>query len=362
VAVEVTVALVGEPSRTWENPDGGDIGLRHPDDWRIPYRERPKVVLEVPEAETLGAVLRRAGREFGMPRIPWNDEEFDPPFVSFYREDRDPNFGSLQREIALVDDDGRVRWTHDWHHEPISELIRAGEAGVLNGDPRRPYLICQPPIGNGLLVDWPTLVELWKLWWDIANKVGILAGLWMLWETKSRRLKRREGPTPTDSPTIVEGRYAEWQANGGRPDNFVDFLGQRPWHVQDLADALGCTPEQAEALLIGFGHERNSAGLWVPGASEAAQLLRDNAKFVMHAGMTTRRDDVEEVLRQRAEHFQRTGSAPPLDWKELRWLREDHSRLPSYDEPTTTFRERLSVVLQYRAASALHRIRRRLDR
>lgn len=353
----MTVAVVGDPGRVWAG------GLRYPDDWQVPYDQREKLTFEVEETDALGAVLRRALQALDVPGPPSpGGGAFDPAFIGFYSAHRQDDFGRLQPEVTLLDERNRVRWTGRWLDEPMSEFLRAGDAGVLDGDPRRPYLILQPGIGNGVLVDWQTLVELWKLWWDVADKAAILGGLWALWEGASRRLKNRQGPTPPESPEIVSGLYANWQANGGRPDNFLHFLGQRPWPLDDLAEALGCTREQAEALLIGFGHERNSAGLWVPGTSEAARLIRDNAEFVIQAGMTTRLDAVEDTLRNRAKRFQRTGEAPPLDWTKIGDLPPDLSRLSSDETPPTTLSERLSVVFRYRAASALHRIRRKLSR
>ena len=348
-----TVALVG--SRTnWQ------AGLDHPHDWQIPYGERPKVEVEADENEPLRAVLRRAASAFEIEPIP-SDEGFDPwtwddpAFIAFYHPERDAEFGQLRHEVTLLDENGHVRWTFDWLDEPVREYLKAGEAGILDGDPRRPYLLLQPGIGNGILVDWPTFIELWRLWWDIADKAAIVGGLLAL-----REYLRRKPTVADDAPGVTESHYADWERNGARPDNFAAFLGQRPWHLEDLADAIGSTPAEAEALLIGFGHERNSAGLWVPGTSEPAKLLRGQAEFIIHAGMTTRRDAVEQVLRERLEGLERDGSTPPLDWSELGDLPEDLSRLPVVEQPPPLerLRENIEVVLRYRASSALHRLRR----
>ena len=241
MSVKLTVAVVGSPETTWEG------GLVHPDDWDVPYAERAKVEIDVPEDTPLGHALQAAAVELGVPGPPWEpNKAYRPAFVAFYREDRDRDFGRLRSEVSLLDEDGRVRWTHSWRDELISEYLCAGNAEVLDGDPRRPYLVLQPEIGNGVLADFPTFVELWKLWWEIANKVAIVAGIYAAWDLLKRKPRPRK---PTDSPEIVEGHYAEWKRNGGRPDNLLDFLGQRPWHEEDLAHALGCTSDEAEALL-----------------------------------------------------------------------------------------------------------------
>jgi hypothetical protein len=354
VSVKLTVAVVGSPEATWEG------GLVHPDDWDVPYAARAKVEIEVPEGTPLGYALQKAATELGVPGPPWEPTtRYRPAFIAFYREDRDRDFGRLRSEVSLLNEDGRARWTHSWRDERMSEYIRAGDAGVLDGDPRRPYLILQPEIGNGILADFPTFVELWKLWWDIANKAAIAAGIYAGWDLLKRKCGSRK---PTESPQIMEGRYAEWKRNGSRPDNLLELLGQRPWHEEDLANLLGCTSDEAEALMLGLGYETNSAGLWVVGQSEQAKLLQGNAEFVVHAGMTTRTDAMERVLRGRAEHFRDTGKAAPLDWTELRDLTHDMSRMElseDYELPDVeqSLRDRIEVVLRYRPASALFRLR-----
>lgn len=354
MSVNLTVAVVGSPETTW----GG--GLVHPYDWEVPYAERAKVEIEVSEDTPLGYALQKAAAELGVPGPPWESTApYRPAFIAFYREDRDRDFGQLRSEVSLLDEHGRARWTHSWRDEAISEYIRAGDAGVLDGDPRRPYLVLQPEIGNGILADFPTFVELWKLWWDIADKVAIAAGIYAGWDLiKGKRGARK----PTKSPEIVEGLYAEWKRNGGRPDNLLVLLGQRPWHEEDLANVLGCTSDEAEALMLGLGYETNSVGLWVLGQSEQAKLVQGNAEFIIHAGMTSRTDAMERVLRERAEHFRDAGKAVPLDWTELRDLPHDMSRMKlseGYELPDVeqSLRDRIEVVLRYRAASALFRLR-----
>jgi hypothetical protein len=333
-------------------------GVDYPADWEISYGDRPKVEIEAGERERFGDVLARAAKALRVSPAPVRGGPYpweDPPFIGFYRGDDERDFGGLEREITLLDEDGRVRWTWDWINEPVGEILRAGDAGLIVGDARRPYLILQPGIGNGVPVDWPTFLELWRLWWDIADKVVITAAL----IEGTRRALTKVRRDPHQLPDIVESRYAQWQTNGGRPDNLASLLGQRPWHAADLAERLGCTIEEAEALLIGFGHERSTSGLWTPGESQEAQLLRDNIAFIVHAGMTTRVDAVEDVLRARAEALANDGMAPRLDWADFADLPQDTSRLPHYEPPPDeSLQEDLEVVSRYRLSSVLHRLRR----
>lgn len=359
MTVELTIAVVGDLAALSADAEGAIGGLSD-EDLRTPYVDRRIVALEVEPSETLGAVLREAARTAGAQLPPWASwDSWVPAFISFYSAKRDPDLGWLRHEVTLLDPHERVRWTFAWADEPVGEFLRASDAGVLDGDARKPYLLLQPPMGNGIITDFPTFVELWRLWWDIADKVGILGGLWAIWKGVSPRLRRDSVPTPVDTPDLIEGLYRGWIDNGARPDNLVAFLGQRPWHLQDLAQMLDCTPAQAQALLLGFGHERNDSGLWVPGDSAPAQLLQGSAEFVIHAGMTTTRDAIERVLRERAERYASTGTTAPLDWTQMGDLPFDDRRLGprSGQRSDVELRERLELVLRYRAASVLHRVR-----
>jgi hypothetical protein len=367
--LQVVVAVVGEAHRVWSDPEGGYGGLRHPEDWQVSYADRRKVEISVTPSATLGEVLRATSSQIGAGSYNTGDKRavFEPAFISFYSDERSDDIGFLNREITLLDEQGRVRWTWDWLNEPLSELLRAAEAGVLDGDPLRPYLLLQPGIGNGIAADFPTFVELWKLWWDVADKAAILTGLILGGrELKSRLARSGKDAGPEKSPDVIASHYAEWAENGARADNITAFLGRRPWHLADVAQLIGCTEAEAQAFLLGLGYERSSSGLWRLGESEPARLIQGSAEFVLNAGMTTRVDAMETVLRERAEAFGRTGKATPLDWEELSQLPSDDSRLEGIGlgdyNPPLTMMDKISVVLRYRASSALYRLQHRHKR
>lgn len=352
MSVTITVALAGDPS-DWL------AGLRHPEDFDLPYSERPKVIIEADEGEPYGNVLVRAAQAFDIKAVEgdWGTSEFSgPTFIGFFHGDEHEGIKSFGHEVALLDADGHIRWTWEWQAEAVAEYLRAGDAGVLDGDPRRPYLITQPPIGNGVVPTFHAFIELLPYVWialDFASRVEGAAGLWDRFKSAYRERGK-------DAEKVIESHFPQWEANNGRPDNLAALLGSRPWHPADLADVLDCTEGEAEAMLIGFGHERNTAGLWVPGESEGAKLVRDNIDFIMHAGMTVRTDAVEQVIKERSEEFARTGEAPQLDWAKLSELPHDLSRLPGYEPPPDeTLTEDDEVVRRYSLSSLLHRFRRR---
>ncbi len=316
--LKITVALAGDPETALVQSEGSILGMRHPEDFEQPYEARLKVEIDAEVSDTLRTVLGRAAEAFGVRAKTWSPDPMESvAFVDFHRDGEAP---SLRSELALVDEQGRVRFTHRWKEVTYRELLAAEEAGTLAGDPRRPYLLLQPGIGNGLMVDWQTLVVAWVVFWEILDKTDITLSLGERAKRALEKLRGRGG----DAPAVLEGLYAGWQERGGRVDNIDALLGQRPWHLQDLADLLGCSTGQAEAFLLGAGYAASpQTGLWSRGQDEVAQLLHGNLEFVIHMAMTTRRDAVERVLRDRLERLLETGEAPPLDWQDLADLPDD---------------------------------------
>jgi hypothetical protein len=320
VAVTVTVAVAGDP-KTALVADGESVfGMRDPEDFEQPYDERPTVEVTGEETDTVGEVLRRAADEAGVVFPDWSDSGVLPgvPFVDFYREGHYP---TLRRELALIDSDGRLCFVWKWQEVTYRELLDAADAGLIQGDPRRPYLLFQPGIGNGLLVDWQTLVTAWIAFWYVLDKIDIALGVG---ERAKKALDTLRGRT-REAPQVLEGLYAEWQERGARPDNLDELLGERPWHLDDLADLLGCTVDQAEAFLLGAGYAAShQTGLYSRAADAEAELLHGNLEFVIQTAMTARRDAIDDVLRRRLERFLEAGNAPPLDWQgELSSLPDD---------------------------------------
>lgn len=306
----LTVALVGDPRSTFQSEAANDL--------RTPYFDRPKVEFTAQEDDTLGGVLRRAAAEL-MPDTPWSGAFFD-----FYREGVEPR---LRHELYLLDDQGRVRSTWEWMDVPMRELLRAADAGVLDGDPRRPYLVNNAPEGNGLLPDWPTFVELLKLWWMVAVGVATTGGVWQFFRFVGEALAKR-GP---ESVEVVESHATDWSARGLRPDRLLALLGTRPWHEADLADLLGCTQGEAAALLTGLGYTARREGLWVPADDEGSRLLRGNLDLILAASMTTKTAALEDEFRTRLENLRETGRAQPVDWNRVDKMPHDTSRLPAPD-------------------------------
>ena len=136
-----------------------------------------------------------------------------------------------------------------------------------------------------------------------------------------RRLQRREA---TSSTPLATSRIPAWSARtassshkwdqrGAYPHSFREFLQGRSWEAATLARLLGCTAEEAAAVLgvYGFAYEEGE-GLWHPQGDDAARLLD---VITMEAVRDLHEDEDParqlEEFRERVETLLRTGEPPP---------------------------------------------------
>jgi hypothetical protein len=212
--------------------------------------------------------------------------------------------------IRLVDGVGKPSWAVPWHVVRYDELMAASDAGLIEGDPLRPYFWPVIPQGDavGVLLD-PTL--LWLLQRNYAfilehaagGAIGTAAGLVVkeAWE----RLKRSHDvrhPEPNEFGGAPE--LPRWSERLARPDDFLPILVKREPTTEEAADILGCPLPEAEAVMWGLGFALDpSDGRWRNGGDEAAALIATDL-----------------------ESAQRTGALPPDLAKEA--LREERGRMP----------------------------------
>lgn len=301
VAEAVTVALVGDPKR-W-----GDEFV--PEAGRKPWDERLKVDIELRDEDTWATVIDRAAEELGV-ELPQDFQEFGPvrvsdrvPYVAFYREGAERPLDSSPRSqhVTLVDDDGRARWNvplPQMKDLPYSELIRAGEHGALEGDPRRMYLFPTFGIGNGMLPNWASWVQalgvLWQTVQAMADVEGGLSFSKRALDTAQRALGRTKA--------VEERHHRGWAERGLTPIELDSWLGDRPWNPDDLAFHLDCSAAEAEAVLVARGFAQDEAGLWRRSDEEAADFLR-RATAEIELAYNLDYNAFEGILQRRIKHF-----------------------------------------------------------
>lgn len=328
---EVVVAIIGDPS----HPIPGDVLWDRFRD--LPYEERPKVELEVSPDETLGNVLQRAATEAGTEV---------GGFTGFYRA------GSQERPtwspvVSLVDDQGRVTWGHYFGDVSYSELLKAGDAGALPGDPRRPYLVLQHGIGNGVLPDWHTLQTLWEIVFYTFNAIAAAGGTAATFSAAKRKVLDRLRSRAQAAATVIEERGQDWASRDGQPYDLEEWLDDRPWLPADLAPLLGCSEAEAEALLWAFGFVQAPSGVWRRSADQEGALFSEAARLGVR-GYThaASQEQLRAVIREEVEHFLAEGEARQLELVRTPWLDEPED---SDSATAEKFKRTLSPLYHARA-------------
>ena len=267
----VTVALVGDPSNPWEGMQGGAIrgdGER--------YSTLPKIELDVARDERLLDLLSRAAESFSVSSV--GDRTFTPSWVTFYQPEDEEAY-TARREtsvVELVDELGRAKWGV-WIGDPeitLGALLDSHKAGALEGDPHRPYLILRPGYGNGILPNWAEylliLYAIREVLATLADAHGATQALKGAAGWAGRLLKRFRR-----TPEITAEHSTRWEANGGFPESVDGFLDRQPWSTDVLSPLLGCSEEDAEALLTGRGFTYNQeTRLWHPEGDATGRIIK----------------------------------------------------------------------------------------
>jgi hypothetical protein len=261
----LTVAVVGSPA----NP-GGSI---REDDLSRPWEDRLKVELDVQPDESLGSIRQRAIEHFEVATPPHAHgrrlvDAF--PFVAFYDESRPAQMSPLAMSVTVTDDQGRAVWNTDPDLARFEQLVAASELGALGGDPHRVYLVLLPPSGNGIFVDWQSLLDAWRITWDLLESIDTVAGAAAAAEFVRRKIRDRIHR----GRQTLEHRASEWGQRNGSPHDLARLLGRRSWTTDEAATLLGVGSDEAGAVLAIFGFARDPEDeRWYRNGDQAAALL-----------------------------------------------------------------------------------------
>jgi hypothetical protein len=210
-----TVALMGPPF--FGTPDMW-LGDRYEEqDFETPYQDRPKAEVEADEHETLAVIIDRAADDLGIHPNPAVLREtamsaaiggiafyYEPTDDVAYRRDRAP--GNWP-QVLLIPGPTREQVEKRWQDVTVAELLAASKAGLLYGDPLRPYLYPGFPQGDFFDPHWlPPAIDAVRTATEVAHQHvptarevaddalragGILGGIAALWAGLRRRLRRR---------------------------------------------------------------------------------------------------------------------------------------------------------------------------
>jgi hypothetical protein len=268
-----------------------------------PYRNRLKVTLDVNEDETLGSVIDRAAENFG---IGWTqgDAKISEIItgVVFYKPEDEERVDRPQPwpdSIRLVDADGQPAWAAPWYAATYADLLAAADAGLIDGDPLRPYLWPVFPQGDvtGVMLE-PLLWLLERNYEFILKSAagGAIAGTSGIavrnaWE----RLKRSR-------ETRSSGETGAWRKRLERPDDFLPILERRPQTTEQVASLFNSSGDEAEAVMWGLGFAFDEAtGVWRLGADEGAALLHQELETARRSGEAPK-DLRHEAIQEEFRH------------------------------------------------------------
>ena len=244
-------------------PPVGDQGFD------VRYSDRLAVELDVAQDEPLESVYARAIDHFKPrpdPSAPGHrGTKIDSvAFAWFYEPADEAGLEDTGKpwewveDLITVDQSGSARWNRTAAEIPYADLVRAGELGLLRGDPLRPYLMLLLPQGD---VDITTAWEITKRAWEIlghlalAREVGRLA----LDEVKRRRMAK----AVEDGVKTIDRHAGEWAVRRAGPSQILKTLERRPWTLDDLRMVLRLdNNEEAAELLALYGFVADERGVY----------------------------------------------------------------------------------------------------
>jgi hypothetical protein len=301
----VEVALVGDP-------ESHRAGVLADEYFATPYQQRIRIRIDVDESDSLASVMERAAELIGIQGPKWSGGRLDlrNSRIAFYKPEDDQGMAERamprlhSSELILVDDRGRAMFgVSDHRAVRIADLTRASEAGTLEGDPLRPYLILDYGWGDVPPPDWATVLDGLKIAREVLEVVGLAQTVsWV-----GKWLKRRIGRA-----TEALDANPEWRQRGYRPYQFQALIETREWSLEELARLLGCSQEQAEGVLWALGYKYNDESeRWERGGDEAAQMLADIQTAIAWAEKEL--PGWEGRFRRWLHRYVETGECPPFE-------------------------------------------------
>jgi hypothetical protein len=310
MALKVEVALIGDP----DQPRGmGEVDQSFFD---VPYAQRRRVRLQVDEHESLSSVMECAAETMGLRAGGSVGGPFDARSnrIAFYKPEDEDGFARrgmprvFANELILVDRNGlAIFGVYDHRAVRFSDLIRASQAGTLEGDPLRPYLMLDFGWGDAPPPDWATIQQGLEVVWQALQALGVVGGAVAAVSKGKEWLANRVGRARD-----ALSSHPEWMHKGYRPYQFEALLASRAWTPAGLAPLLGCSEGEAEAVLWAMGYTFNpDAKRWERAGDEAAEMLANINIAIAWAEKQGK--GWEPSFRRWLMRYLDTGECPPFE-------------------------------------------------
>lgn len=264
--------------------------------WERPWESLLRATSEVDTSTTLAAAGMEGERLLVPPEL--RSARLDMGGLElglFVHEEAPPK---RVAELNIVDESGRVRWGRgSWTEITYQELLRSFQAGTLPGDPTGLSLMRPFRGAGGAVAAW----EAFLITWEALDGVLTAYGLYELGGKIASRVRRGR--------KTMEKNLPDWQLRGAMTHNFIYLLRQQPWHPSPLGRLLGCSPEEAAAVLELYGYSRGADGLYYPGRDGAEGFLWTLHERIRNSYADSRPavDPLREMLKAQTESFLGSG-------------------------------------------------------
>jgi hypothetical protein len=257
---------------------------------------------------TLASVILEGARGFGVsidPRYLFNVAFFGAEATELWRL----CYPHREGQLPGVDAQGRVFWCH-FRDLSCGDLLRAGEAGLIEGVATEPELVPQVAAGGPDLGDWQALLHAFSALWQAANALGPVSNLYAVTDILMK-IARRVRP----AKDALDKHHADWGDRGGDPSDVFRLLSAKPWTAESAGRLLACSPAEAEALLWGWGFAYDEdTGVWSRSDDWEARIIRHVVDAIL-GNLVVEEKRATKIARAVFETYARTGDLPPL-WPE----------------------------------------------
>ncbi len=269
-----------------------------------PYEQRDRFTIEADPDDSLASLREKAYRHFGF-EVPDETHQYGRAAYGpcpFFKEGDQTGFveRAMPRihwsQLTLIDSEGRALFgVHDFRSVTVADLLRASEAGVVDGDVLRPYLVAEGGWGDQPPPDWPTLIHGFEVAWPYIK--GLLEGLGLVvtakevWERIAERIR-----TGSESAT----KHREWSQRHFSPYQFQALLRTRNWSSEQIATLLDCSLDEVEPIMWCLGFEIDpGTETWSEQADQVSEFVRAIHQEIAIASTSDPRNDLDELLRKR---------------------------------------------------------------
>ena len=200
------------------------------------------------------------------------------PFVHAWLQQAGLSSETLELPLAVGDDDspyelgqgfvvdaaGRAHATYRLSDEPLENLVRAFERGLIPADPHAIRVLLRVPTAGVGGPGWESFEAGVRWFAEVWVGIGAAYAPFPAVRFAVEKFQRAAEHLLRHKSDLEERGFA--------PPDPVRLARAKCWSVNDLAEVLGTSPEEATDLLVAFGFEEVEGGEWQPPAEPANEL------------------------------------------------------------------------------------------